>query len=170
MKIADELESDLDGKISEESKLKITILLAEYNTLRSEAIARGGHFYQTIAIGGTALSLIVSASASWLTNAEKMSHVYSQVSIALIVTAVAIAGVVLGVLLWLIQRDLKKCAERIQELEIDVNERAGEDLLIWENLWGGSETGYWGSARPLRRGKLSASTRPERSKRGRYIT
>jgi hypothetical protein len=35
---------------------------------------------------------------------------------------------------WFILRDLKKLARGGCEIEIDANDRCGEDLLIWENL------------------------------------
>jgi hypothetical protein len=134
--------------ISEEEKLRITILLAEYNTLRSEAVARGGHFYQTVALGGATVTFIIGAVITWLTNADDMKPAVYWTCVGLIITAIFLAIMVLGLLFWLIRRDLEKCARRIREIELDVNKRAAEDLLIWENLWGGAVTGYWGRARP----------------------
>jgi hypothetical protein len=47
------------------------------------------------------------------------------------------------------RRDITHAAERVAQLELEVNSRAGEKLLVWENEWGGHKTGFWGP-RPAR--------------------
>ena len=61
--------------------------------------------------------------------------------VAIALLAVLIAG-------WTTFRDIGKAAERLRELENDINHRAGEQLLVWETYWGGAVTGILGRARP----------------------
>jgi hypothetical protein len=71
---------------------------------------------------------------------------------------------------WFMNRDILKAAQRIQEIELDINDRAGEDILVWENLYGGGATGWWGPARPSPRTALSTRKPPERTFRGDRLT
>src|SRR5437868_5168216 len=125
---------------------KVRIQLTEYQTLRSEIIARIGHAYQMMAVLGGSLVLLVglapNSNAFW-----------------------ALLGVVTSVIalgFWTFVRDMKKCARRIREIEIDVNQRAKEDLLVWENLWGADVNGYFGRSQPKARSFLAQARSPER--------
>ena len=69
----------------------------------------------------------------------------------------------------MIWRDLHKAVQRVREIEIDINDRVGEDLLIWENLWGGAKTGFFGNARPLPRSTFKTVAFPVRSRGGELI-
>jgi hypothetical protein len=68
---------------------------------------------------------------------------------------VALFGGILAVLTFLIvalygiDRDIEKSAARLREIEGTVNATVGEKVLEWETRWGGSVTGYWGSAKQL---------------------
>ena len=98
---------------------KIRILLSEYTGLRSEIIAKTGHGLQVSGFVVTALSFLVSQTQSWLTIPV----------VALIVLLVIGAG---GMIL----NDVARAARRIRQIEADVNDRAGEKLLVWETGWG----------------------------------
>jgi hypothetical protein len=127
---------------------KVRILLAEHTALRSEIIARMGHVYQVMAVlaAGTAILIGLKQLVPW----------FYPILVILVVLAV--------VAFWYVNRDIWKAAARLREIEIDVNDRAGEDLLVWENLW--RSTGYWGRAPILPRSKLSELQKPERTFRG----
>lgn len=103
----------------------VKILLAEYTGLRSEIIAKTGHGLQVAGFVVTASSFLVSQTQNWLT-------VYI---VTLIVLLVAGAGM-------LIFNDVARASKRIRQIEVDVNNRAGEELLVWETGWG------WGKEPP----------------------
>ena len=98
---------------------KIRILLAEYTGLKSEVIARTGYGFQVGGFSVTALSLLASQPVNL-----KTGLVFG-----------AIVLLVLGTII-VILRDAWRAVDRIREIERDVNKRAGEDLLVWETLWG----------------------------------
>ena len=110
---------------------KVQILLHEYASLRTEIFHRTGHLLQLITVGG-ALFL-------WL-----MSRPIDRRFWISLIAAV----VVVGLFSWFIHRDIEKAAERLRQLEKDINKRAGEDLLVWETHWGGAVRGYFGKSRP----------------------
>ncbi len=122
--------SDLQ-QISTEEKIKI--LLCEYATLRQEIIARTGHGFQLMSVGSVVLAWVISTQT-------RRSLFWPGVAIALTFFLVAA---------WFTLRDIKRAATRIQELEKDINRRAGEELLVWESKWGGVVTGFWRRGRPL---------------------
>src|ERR1051325_1318886 len=99
---------------------KISILIAEYNSLRSETVTRTGHGFQIAGFSITALSIWAAEETSGRT--------------WLALTAIIFLLVASG---WFTFREIAKANRRIREIELDVNDRAGEDLLIWENLWDG---------------------------------
>ena len=43
----------------------------------------------------------------------------------------------------LIDNDSRLLSKRLQEIEAEVNRRAGEQLLIWESTRGIQHLGYW---------------------------
>jgi hypothetical protein len=43
----------------------------------------------------------------------------------------------------LITYDIMNAAKRVRELEIEINKRAGEKLLLWETERGGLNPSYW---------------------------
>lgn len=118
-------------EISTEEKIKI--LLCEYATLRQEIIARTGHGFQLMSVGFVVLTWVI----------------ITQTRGSLFWPGAAIALTFFLVATWFTLRDIKKASIRIQELEKDINRRAGEELLVWESNWGGLVTGFWGRARPL---------------------
>ncbi len=112
---------------------KVKILLQEYATLRSEILTRTSNMFQLFAIAASMLVWIIGRPVDlrfWLA-----------------IFILILAGIFFY---WLISRDIKKAATRLRELEIDINRRAGEELLVWEIKWGGDVTGYFGRGEPMR--------------------
>jgi hypothetical protein len=66
-------------------------------------------------------------------------------------------------------RDANRIAQRLREIELDVNDRLKEDLLVWENLWGDSATGFWWWGEPLPRSHLDDVKPPFRTYRGKEM-
>ena len=110
---------------------KVRILLHEYATLRAEILARIGHMYP---LGAASAALFF-----WLLARPFNFWLWLAFIASLIVVTY---------FYWLISRDIKKAARRLRELEHDINERAGETLLIWETKWGGTVTGWMGRGEP----------------------
>lgn len=111
-------------------KEKIDILLEEYKTLRAELIQRNTTLNQ----------LYLGFGAAFLTIA----------GIALDKRRVLVAFTllpILGCLTYLVTRifdfDVKAASLRIAEIEQQINEKAGADLLKWENEYGLPKIG-WG--------------------------
>lgn len=106
---------------------KIQILLAEYTSLRAEITDRVNSGYQVNAIVIAGLAVVVSGGAPW----------------RLEVALGMILGIVILTIAGLIRRDLARLGRRVIFLEIEINHRAGEELLIYESKIGGEVTGFW---------------------------
>jgi hypothetical protein len=107
-------------------KEKIQILALEYSSLRSEINVRNSSIYQVAAVFGLVSVWILSQP--WGTK-------------LLIGGCLALIGFfICG---WFITRDSIKAAIRVQDLEQEINRRAGEKLLVWESELGGLPHGYW---------------------------
>jgi hypothetical protein len=133
---------------------KVRILLTEYATLRAEIVARIGHMYQMIGYGAAAILLLIALSPT------------ARLFYPMLVIIVA----VFGFALWVYWRDLLKAGRRIREIELDVNDRAQEDLLVWENLWGAGATGFFGPGHPLPRSHLADLKPFPRTWRGQILS
>jgi hypothetical protein len=111
---------------------KIQILLHEYDTLRTEIINRTGFGFQLTAIGVAFLGVMITQGRSivfWC--------------------ALVVGLAVMALSSWWNVRDIWKAAERLRELERDINKRAREDLLQYESFWGAAAAGWFGRSRPL---------------------
>jgi hypothetical protein len=110
-------------------KERLTILLAEYNTLRAEVLAARAAVAQAIGIGAPLalglMGLAFSAPDEW---PKCPFFVFAAL---IIVSAVAIAYWNNG--------NTRAFTARIRALEEDINRRAEERLLLWETDHG------WGS-------------------------
>jgi O-antigen ligase len=109
-------------------KERVQILLAEYSSLRAEILARTTSVYQVAAISALA--------AIWLLQQPFGKRL-------LVGGILAVVG--LSICAWVLARDSMRAALRVQELETEINRRAGEHLLVWDNEWGGMTTPLWGS-------------------------
>ena len=121
-------------------KEKIQILLSEYTAMRAEIVSRTGYSFQ--------IGVIVAAVITWLLQQPPITW---QVATGLAVVALFV--------LWfslLNIRDIWRVADRMKELEHEINSRAGEHLLVWERLWGAARMGFfpWIRIEPLPRSTL----------------
>jgi hypothetical protein len=130
---------------------KIRTQMSEHATLRAEIIARMGHGYQIVGFGLAAVAIGVSQGF--------------QLGAGLYIGVVV---VVVALMWWKSWADTKKCARRIREIELDVNDRAQKDLLVWENLSGEAEIGLLQTTEHLRKA-LQKKPVPIRTFRGRPI-
>jgi len=113
---------------------RANILLHEYDGLRTEIIHRTNNMYQLFAADALVMG--------WIATTQKLT---TRTWIVL-----AIAAVCTVYLIYLINRDIKKAAERIREIEKQVDRDTGEwYLLRWERLWGGAKTTFLGRGRHL---------------------
>jgi hypothetical protein len=126
-------------------KDRIQILLAEYAALRAEIVGRTGFGFQTAAVGLAGLTWFLqqtlSGRAIWFW------------------VAMAFVGFGFCIAVFVNLRDLGRAAERLKQIELEVNSRAGEHLLVWETLSGiltraGPIAGFFTLAPPLSRDKL----------------
>jgi hypothetical protein len=134
---------------------KIQILLAEHKSLRDEITAKNGQQYQFLMLAVAVIALLAN-----LTRSDPLIF-WPAVVVSLMLSALQF---------WTFVRDTWKAGERVREIELDINERAQEDLLIWENLWGGSVTGFYGLARPFPRSYLVGKSIQPRTFHGRPIS
>lgn len=107
-------------------KDKIQILLSEYSALRSEINSRTGYGFQLIAIA--------SVAAAWL-----LQHPIDQrflIGICLLIIVISLA-------VFIDFRDLSFAVLRVRKIEMEINERVGERLLVWDSIWGGWQGKFW---------------------------
>lgn len=115
-------------------KERASILLHEYDGLRTEIIHRTNNMYQLFAADALVMG--------WIATSEFF------ILRTWIVLAAAAAATIYLVLL--IRRDINKAADRLAEIEEQVDRDTGERYLLrWERQSGGHKTGYLGRARPL---------------------
>ena len=105
--------------INQDAKIKIDILLKEYDTLRTEIIHRINNRWRATGFGIAAVALVGSLSA------------LDKQLVTLIVVASALALLALWSRSWYL---IQRCELRIAEIEQRVNEIAGERLLVWETM------------------------------------
>lgn len=95
-----------------DDELMVTIAMKEYDTLRTEALARIRSRFELLAVGVAGSGLVFGAKG-WVPG-------------ALAATAVVSLYVYLG---W----SIGKISNRVAAIERDVNRRLGEDVLQWES-------------------------------------
>ena len=136
---------------------RVRILLAEWSALRAEMVARMGHGYQLLTVATAAIWILMLAGTS-----DKTPTWLIYTLIPLFALAYAFAA-------WFIMRDSYKLRDRLLEIEVSINERAGEDLILWETLWGGlgmGFKGFWNRAKPKPRQFLATVSEQPRTFRG----
>jgi len=108
---------------------QISILLKEYDSLRSEVIARTAGLFTmaTVVVG------IFAAIVSWKPLPEHL--------LSFFVITFALAGL-MAVGLYLNADMVSDLAQRIREIEAHINALAGTSLLRYENEFGGGARGY----------------------------
>lgn len=104
--------------VSDDDKLKIQILLKEYDTLRAEILARTDNRFGLL----TVFTGIVGAMAAF--NNELGREVFGFIA--------ATAVLMLVIWFWL-DYLIGCCSERLKAIEESVNKIAGDELLEWES-------------------------------------
>jgi hypothetical protein len=136
---------------------RVRILLTEWSALRAEMVARMTHGYQLLTVATAAITILVIAGTNPATP-RLLTYALA------IVFAVAYAFAA-----WFVLRDSFKLRDRLLQIEASINERVGEDLIVWETLWGGLGIGFWGKAKPRPVQFLSTVVPPERTFKGHPI-
>jgi hypothetical protein len=108
---------------------KISVLLAEYNTLRAEVLAARANVARDFGIGATVTMAVIGFSISKSNSVPKWGP-WLIATFALIYVSIS--------LMWN-EINTWRFTKRLRALEADINARAGERLLVWE-----TESG-WGS-------------------------
>jgi hypothetical protein len=109
---------------------KISVLLAEYNTLREEVLAARGNIAQAVGLWVPVIAGIVGASFSKQLTLHRRN----------IIRIIAISAVIyLGASLIWNEINTRNFTTQLRVLEGRINELAGEPLLTWETRhgWGG---------------------------------
>ncbi len=107
---------------------ELEILFKEYDTLLNEIITRTNNGYQLFAVsGGLAAGLI-----GWFSQ-----HRFDRTFWLLLLVFSFVILVSAGLLI----ADLRRASLRLQELESQINELAGMELLKWERSWGRGSPG-----------------------------
>jgi len=121
----------------------VAVLFKEYDTLRAEILSRtnNGNQMITVVIG------VFVAVCSWLVSHPANSSIRGIVELS--GTNLILVVVVIGVSQWSIRRDINHAAERLRELESEINRLSGAELLKWETHWGGAVTGWLRRKPPL---------------------
>jgi hypothetical protein len=115
-----------------EDEQKVSILLAEYNTLRAEVLAARSYVMQAIGIAAAVIMGIIGFCFSQGVS----GHEWVPWTIG------TIAFVYLGFTYTWNDINTRSFTKRLRELEADINERAQDTLLVWETHFG------WGSMGP----------------------
>ncbi|MGP8248176.1 MAG: hypothetical protein ACLQVN_27155 [Bryobacteraceae bacterium] len=112
----------------------VEVLFKEYDTLRDEIISRTNNAHQL----ATVFAVLWVGVFSWLVS--RIGITPRGIAVLVGVT-VAFGAVLAGVNRWVIQLDINNAAARIRELEAEINQLCGAELLKWETHWGGAVTG-----------------------------
>jgi hypothetical protein len=95
----------------------IDIVLHEYDSLRAEIVSRMDARFQLIGF------LAIVATLLGTTDISNLSR-----------TLLVIAALILFACVWfLFGFYIKRCAERLREIEEEVNKKLGDDVLVWES-------------------------------------
>jgi hypothetical protein len=97
-------------------KDKVTILLAEYNTLRAEMIQRYASTYQLFTLGTATAALV---------------NLVTPVEWKWVVAAAAL--IILGSAFYIIRAGIRHLSAHVRTLEREINRKAKENLLTWES-------------------------------------
>jgi hypothetical protein len=109
-------------------KEKLQVLLAEYNTLRSEILTRTSNGFQVTSISAGVIAVLLQWSPG------------PQLWIGLV-----IFSAMCGSCLWIILSATAKLEARLRSLETIINDRLGEELLTWERRYGAAQMGPYGA-------------------------
>lgn len=105
-------------KLSTSAQDEITILLAEYATLRDELLQRNTMLNQMFAIAGTIGTAVVGLAVTSLWAVSIVLLLASPIPLVFFAT--------------MLRFDTYAAGTRIREIEVAINEIAGRRLLVWE--------------------------------------
>jgi hypothetical protein len=105
--------------ISDDDKLKITVLLKEYDTLRQEVVGRISSRFGLVGFGSALGIYLIS----------------QQPTVGRLVI-VALWAAVMAILWWRTGLLIHRCSLRLREIERLVNALARDQLLVWESRVG----------------------------------
>jgi protein-S-isoprenylcysteine O-methyltransferase Ste14 len=117
--------------------IKISIIMHEYDTLRNEILLKYSTSVQLITQTFVVLVALLGALVILLQATTILT------TKTLFMTSLSLTGaaaiLVLISIVWL-DYDTKRASGRLREIESQVNDRAGERLLLWETQygWGGT--------------------------------
>jgi hypothetical protein len=122
------------GMLPMDDATRIKVLLAEYETLRSEIISRMNSRFNIIGYIGAIMAFFVVQinNIDWTQFywPEEILHVRAKIGLP---TLLLLGGLTLLFLIWVIFGSLvKKLSRRISQLEFKINAIANENLLTWE--------------------------------------
>jgi hypothetical protein len=119
--------TDKEGGYLITTKDKIDILFKEYDTLRAEILNRTNNLFTLMAIGGGVLTLLLSFKNE----------------LRLWLPLLLFFGLIFGFIAWINDRNIRRIARRLMQIENQVNHLAGGDepLLEWETRWGAAAFG-----------------------------
>jgi len=115
---------------------KVSILLAEYNTLRAEVLAARSYVSQATGVTAAVIMGTVAFAAS--------SSFSGPSWVPWLIAALAILYLT-GTVVWN-EVNTQRFTARLRALELKINTRAGERLLVWE-----TESGWGTFAVPKRK-------------------
>lgn len=108
--------------IPEGNLQRISILLKEYDTLRTEILQRRA--------AGFALAPILAAIVGWLGYRILEGHRYTAIAVAVMTLCALFVGPKF------MNIRIRRCSARLQRIEQRINSLAADDLLEWESKWG----------------------------------
>jgi hypothetical protein len=103
-----------------QTDLKLRLLLVEYETLRQEILDRIKTRAQLLAVAVAAFGFMLARDF--------------QVTTLIAVTAMAC---LLTITWWRSGYLIRRCADRVTEIEKSVNHICGEEIMVWETRYGG---------------------------------
>jgi hypothetical protein len=121
-----------------EEKDKVEILMEEYKSLRGEILQRNTVFNNFITVSATATVTLFAFIV--------LHYLIFGFSLLII-----LASVMFG-LFKLVEFDTLAAADRVREIEQEINQRAGERLLVWETDHGLYTVPYGPRGRHILRG------------------
>ena len=116
---------------------RVSILLAEYNTLRTEVLAARSAVVQSISIGSPIFGGLVAAFIAAPANWQKWAAGVGAGAVLIIVALMA----------WWNDANTRGFTERLRAIEKDINKRADDQLLVWESVYGWGSI-FWPPANP----------------------
>src|SRR3984893_7165521 len=108
---------------------QIRILLAEYNTLRAEIIQRGSWQIQMWSVAGTVTVALLGFAVVY-------GAIWQSILLLLFAISLFAGGILYN------DQDIRFIAARVRELELEINQLAGRELLVWEGRSGLAVIGY----------------------------